>query len=55
MIELKEIDLSGCQLTDKSILALCERLQQMEVLRLRDNSLTPEQCKAMAKYLPEAF
>jgi Ran GTPase-activating protein (RanGAP) involved in mRNA processing and transport len=52
---LLEIDLSGCQMTDKGMQALCQRIYSLEILKLRDNSLTEEHCKLMAKYLPEAY
>ena len=33
---------------------MCERIQQIEILKLKDNSLTEEHCKLLAKYLSDA-
>jgi len=51
---LREANFSGCQLSEKSIQAICNSIKSFESLKLRDNSLSEEHCKQLAKYLPEA-
>jgi len=53
-LNLVELDLSGCQISDKGIQALCSSLETLEILKLRDNSLNEENCKTLAKFLPGA-
>ena len=53
-LNLVEVDLSGCQLSDKGIQALCSSLETLEILKIRDNSLNEENCKTLAKFLPGA-
>ncbi len=51
---LREANFSGCQLSEKSIQAICNTIKTFESLKLRDNSLSEDHCKQLAKYLPEA-
>jgi len=54
-LTLQEIDLSGCQISDKGISVLCNSLVTLESLKIRDNSLNEENCKMLAKSLPGAL
>jgi Ran GTPase-activating protein (RanGAP) involved in mRNA processing and transport len=51
---LKELNVSGCQLTQKAVQKISSQLQEMEILKLRDNSLAEEHCRMIARGLQDA-